>query len=213
VGIPVYEVHSRRDLRERAVAAQQFREAHSAILVASDILSRGVNFSDTRLVIQLGMPLNPQQYINRLGQIPSSGSSLLLLSPYEEEYFLAQAEIRALPLEKKIKSIALFSDGLKQWREKFMGSVGKVSRTIKTKAYQAWLGFYHNQQNLLGWNPEQLTNFANSYARDVLRYEIGGEMERWVPPPISGKVVRSLGIKGPGLALNILEERGEGKAN
>jgi len=96
----VREIHSRKPQLYRTRISEEFRDSNRLILVTSDVSTRGVNYPDVTLVIQVGAPPDKEHYIHRLGRTGregKSGKGILLLAPWEE-YFLN--EISDLPIEK-----------------------------------------------------------------------------------------------------------------
>lgn len=54
--------------RERSSAA--FKTCTSGILFSSDVTARGMDFKGVGYVLQVGVPMNPEQYVHRLGALP-----------------------------------------------------------------------------------------------------------------------------------------------
>ncbi|XP_021604599.1 probable DEAD-box ATP-dependent RNA helicase 48 isoform X3 [Manihot esculenta] len=96
----VKEMHSRKPQLYRTRVSDEFKESKRSILITSDVSTRGMNYPNVTLVIQLGIPADREQYIHRLGRTGregKDGEGILLLAPWEE-YFLN--ELEDLPLDK-----------------------------------------------------------------------------------------------------------------
>ncbi|GJX56303.1 probable DEAD-box ATP-dependent RNA helicase 48 [Tanacetum coccineum] len=135
----VREIHSRKPPLYRTRVSEEFKEAKKLILVTSDVSARGMNYPDVSLVIQLGVPTDREQYINRLGRTGregKGGEGILLLAPWEE-YFLQ--EIKDLPIHKS-PSPHLDPD----MKVKVEKSMAKIDPSVKEAAYLAWLGYYNS---------------------------------------------------------------------
>ncbi|PWA67962.1 DNA/RNA helicase, DEAD/DEAH box type, N-terminal [Artemisia annua] len=135
----VREIHSRKPPLYRTRVSEEFKEAKKLILVTSDVSARGMNYPDVSLVIQVGVPTDREQYINRLGRTGregKGGEGILLLAPWEE-YFLQ--EIKDLPIHK-LSSPHLDPD----MKVKVEKSMAKIDPSVKEAAYHAWLGYYNS---------------------------------------------------------------------
>ena len=62
-GLPlqVYELHSRLSQTERTRTTNAFKEASSGIMLATDVVGRGMDFPDVTCVLQVGLPMNGEQ--------------------------------------------------------------------------------------------------------------------------------------------------------
>ena len=85
-GIPVARIHSDRTQRQREKALNGFREGVHRVLVATDIVSRGIDVSDISHVINYDAPEYPEDYVHRAGRTARAGRvgyALTLMSPSE----------------------------------------------------------------------------------------------------------------------------------
>ena len=67
------EIHSDLDQKSREQYLQDFRNNKVTILVATDILSRGIDIDDIDLVINYDVPNDGEDYIHRIGRTARSG--------------------------------------------------------------------------------------------------------------------------------------------
>lgn len=67
-GLQVEEMHSDLAQDERKRVLRQFESGQLQILVATDILSRGIDVDGIRLVVNYDMPPDPEDYIHRIGR-------------------------------------------------------------------------------------------------------------------------------------------------
>ena len=97
-------IHSNKSQNYRFQAVDRFQQGTTRILIATDIVSRGMDIQGVSHVINFDAPKTPEQYIHRIGRTgraKSSGKSILLFTPAEEEGLL-EIEIlmnREIPLE------------------------------------------------------------------------------------------------------------------
>lgn len=85
-GIPVARIHSDRSQRQREKALSGFKEGVHRVLVATDIVSRGIDVSDISHVINYDVPEYPEDYVHRAGRTARAGRvgyALTLMGPSE----------------------------------------------------------------------------------------------------------------------------------
>ncbi|MCF0213705.1 MAG: DEAD/DEAH box helicase [Muribaculaceae bacterium] len=67
-GIPIAEMHSDLDQAMRERVMLDFKSGKTKVLVATDIVSRGIDIDDIAMVINYDMPHEPEDYIHRIGR-------------------------------------------------------------------------------------------------------------------------------------------------
>ncbi len=101
--LAVEEIHSDLDQQSREQYLQDFRNNKVNILVATDILSRGIDIEDIDLVINYDVPNDGEDYIHRIGRTAraaTSGTAFTLVSEKEQSKFLAIEELLGTPVLK-----------------------------------------------------------------------------------------------------------------
>ncbi|KAI1809620.1 DEAD-domain-containing protein [Poronia punctata] len=101
-GVRLHELHSKLTQNRRTTMAESFRRAESAILFASDVAARGMDFPNVTDVIQIGLPTDRDIYIHRIGRTGRAGNSgkgWILLA--EEEIAEARTRLPGLPIKVK----------------------------------------------------------------------------------------------------------------
>ncbi|XP_027344391.1 probable DEAD-box ATP-dependent RNA helicase 48 isoform X2 [Abrus precatorius] len=183
----VREIHSRKPQLYRARVSEEFRKSKQLILVSSDVSSRGMNYPDVTLVIQVGIPFDREQYIHRLGRTGregKEGEGILLIAPWEE-YFLE--EIKDLPLQK-----FPLPDIDPQTKLKIENSMAKIDNDIKEAAYHAWLGYYNSIREI-GREKTTIAELANRFSESI-------GLQR--PPALFRKTAIKMGLKDiPGIRI------------
>jgi translation initiation factor 4A len=86
-------IHSDLSDLERAKILKDFRTGQTRILVATDIISRGIDVQQVGLIINYDVPQNPEQYIHRVGRSGRYGKTgvaitLVTCSRYDEEHMI-----------------------------------------------------------------------------------------------------------------------------
>lgn len=92
----VEEIHSDLDQLKREQVLLDFRNKKLKILVATDILSRGIDIEDIDLVINYDVPNDGEDYIHRIGRTAraaSEGTAYTFITEKEQQKF---AQIEAL---------------------------------------------------------------------------------------------------------------------
>jgi len=105
----VEEIHSDLQQDQREKVMQDFRNKNLTILVATDILSRGIDIDEIELVINYDVPNDGEDYIHRIGRTAraqSQGTAYTFISPTEQRKF---ATIETL-LEKEVEKAEVPSE-------------------------------------------------------------------------------------------------------
>jgi len=75
MGIKVAVMHADRTQSARQSALEDFRAGDIEVLIATDIVARGIDISDVSHVINYDVPENPEDYIHRIGRTGRAGHS------------------------------------------------------------------------------------------------------------------------------------------
>lgn len=74
-GIPVDVMHADRPQKARECALEKFRSGKVRVLVATDVMSRGIDVNDIDAVINFDVPLDPEDYVHRIGRTGRAGAT------------------------------------------------------------------------------------------------------------------------------------------
>ncbi|HVJ47468.1 MAG TPA: DEAD/DEAH box helicase [Luteolibacter sp.] len=66
--IDVAKLHSSRSQEQRSGALQDFKDGKVRVLVATDIVARGIDITGVSHVVNFDFPVNPEDYIHRIGR-------------------------------------------------------------------------------------------------------------------------------------------------
>ena len=66
--IKVAKLHSSRSQDQRLQALQDFKDAKIQVLVATDIVARGIDIDAVSHVVNFDFPVNPEDYVHRIGR-------------------------------------------------------------------------------------------------------------------------------------------------
>ncbi|HMI77829.1 MAG TPA: DEAD/DEAH box helicase [Ferruginibacter sp.] len=86
------EIHSDLDQSKREDVLMQFKSGRLPILVATDILSRGIDIDNIDLVINYDVPHDGEDYVHRIGRTAraeADGTAYTFVSVKEQRKFLA----------------------------------------------------------------------------------------------------------------------------
>lgn len=106
-GFKVKAIHSDLGQTEREDVLRDFKSNNLQILVATDILSRGIDIDDINLVINYDVPGEPADYVHRIGRTArgtsTKGVGLTFINQYDQQKFGLIEEL----IESKVKKIDL----------------------------------------------------------------------------------------------------------
>lgn len=94
MGLNVGEMHSDLEQNKREEILHEFRNGKVNILVATDIVARGIDIDDIRLVINYDVPHDNEDYVHRIGRTAranNDGCAITFVSESEQTKF-AQIE-------------------------------------------------------------------------------------------------------------------------
>ncbi|MEX2336772.1 MAG: DEAD/DEAH box helicase [Fulvivirga sp.] len=74
-GIPSGEIHGNKSQQAREKALKQFKDGHIRVLVATDVMARGIDVTDVSMVINYEVPRTYDDYIHRIGRTGRAGKT------------------------------------------------------------------------------------------------------------------------------------------
>ncbi|HSV91940.1 MAG TPA: DEAD/DEAH box helicase, partial [Desulfobacterales bacterium] len=92
-GVMSAAIHGGRTQGQRQRALEAFRSGRSPVLVATDVVARGIDVYDVTHVINYDMPNTPEDYVHRIGRTARAGASGTAISLLAAEEFPVLAEI------------------------------------------------------------------------------------------------------------------------
>ncbi|MEI6605285.1 MAG: DEAD/DEAH box helicase [Verrucomicrobiota bacterium] len=66
--VKVAKLHSSRSQDQRMQALQDFKDGKAQVLVATDIVARGIDIEGVSHVVNFDFPVNPEDYVHRIGR-------------------------------------------------------------------------------------------------------------------------------------------------
>ena len=74
-GFSVDVMHADRPQKARERALEKFREGKCQLLIATDVMSRGIDVSGIDAVVNYDVPLDPEDYVHRIGRTGRAGAT------------------------------------------------------------------------------------------------------------------------------------------
>ncbi|KFV85906.1 putative ATP-dependent RNA helicase DDX10, partial [Struthio camelus australis] len=102
-GVPVLALHGKQHQMKRMEVYNCFVRKKAAVLFATDIAARGLDFPAVNWVIQFDCPEDANTYIHRVGRTArykEGGEALLVLLPSEEKGMVEQLAQRKVPVNE-----------------------------------------------------------------------------------------------------------------
>lgn len=110
----VEEMHSDLEQSKREEVMRDFKNGKIDILVATDVVARGIDITDIRLVINFDIPHDPEDYVHRIGRTArgtdGEGLAITFVAPEEQtafkkiEDFLGK-EVYKIPVDSKVGAV------------------------------------------------------------------------------------------------------------
>ncbi len=89
-GIQAYAMHGQKSQGARMMALSRFKSGEIQVLVATDLISRGIDIQFLPHVINFELPRSPKDYVHRIGRTgraEASGEAISLITPEDEHHF------------------------------------------------------------------------------------------------------------------------------
>ncbi|MBQ7742242.1 MAG: DEAD/DEAH box helicase [Bacteroidaceae bacterium] len=117
MGIKIAQMHSDLTQEERNHVMQDFKAGRISLIVATDLISRGIDIDDIQLVINYDVPRDAEDYIHRVGRTARAGKegrAVTLVSEEDQFYFgkierFLGHEIPKLPLPEGLTEVPAYN--------------------------------------------------------------------------------------------------------
>jgi superfamily II DNA/RNA helicase len=93
----VAAMHSDLDQARRDDVMKEFKNGHIDILIATDVVARGIDITDISMVVNFDIPFDPEDYVHRIGRTArgtssAGGAAVTFVAP-EEQYGFKRIEV------------------------------------------------------------------------------------------------------------------------
>ncbi len=111
-GIAAAPIHGDRNQNQRERALRDFRKGSIEVLVATDVLARGIDVPDVDYVVNFDVPGDPEDYVHRIGRTGRAGEfgwALTFVTPDDVDDMLATEALmgRTVPAFERTKGLDL----------------------------------------------------------------------------------------------------------
>lgn len=89
-GILASAIHSKKTQGARTKALQQFKSGEVSVLVATDLLARGIDINELPYVINYELPRSPKDYVHRIGRTgraDAKGKAITFVTEEDKQHF------------------------------------------------------------------------------------------------------------------------------
>jgi ATP-dependent RNA helicase DDX10/DBP4 len=164
-GIPLLHIHGNMKQARRTDMYDVFCNTRTAVLFATDVASRGLDFPDVEWVVQVDCPDDVGSYVHRVGRTArfrANGRAMLFLNNGSEEVFLKRLESRKLVLNRtrinpeRIQSITPKIAGLV--------SSSQELKSVAQRAFTFYLKSVHRQQDKEVFNAVDMDHGAFAFS-------------------------------------------------
>lgn len=158
-------IHSNKTQNYRLRSVENFEKGEFKVLIATDIIARGLDLTDVSHVINFDVPDEPENYIHRIGRTgraDSTGTAISFFTEIEAEYLgeielLMETEIDVFDLPNHIEISSLLIDEEMEKPE--------PERTGKKKSITAPSGpAFHEKKE-----KNKKVNLGGSYRREMAK--------------------------------------------
>ena len=116
------EMHSDLDQAERDQMLYKFKSGQIDVLVATDILARGIDIDDIAMVINFDVPHDAEDYVHRIGRTARAdrdGVAITFINEEDVHFFkqiekLLEKEVEKLPLPEELGEGPEYKEGRSQ---------------------------------------------------------------------------------------------------
>lgn len=158
-------IHSNKTQNYRFKSIEDFDSGRHRILIATDIIARGLDLDQITHVINFDTPIFPENYMHRIGRTgraEKEGKSILFFTPKEKQHKKAIEELMAyeIPSKKMPKDVEISEDLIAEERPD--DDMGKdINRNSKLVAGGS--GFHEKKEK------NKKVNLGGSYKRDIAK--------------------------------------------
>ncbi|MBS2098027.1 DEAD/DEAH box helicase [Carboxylicivirga linearis] len=141
-GFNAKAIHSDLEQAEREDVLREFRNRNVQILVATDIIARGIDIEKIDLVINFDVPRDAEDYVHRVGRTAraaTQGVAITLINEKEILEFyrieqLIETNVFKIPLPPDLGEAPVYNpEELKKGRKRKGGYKGKKKKNFKKK--------------------------------------------------------------------------------
>ena len=155
-------IHSNKSQHYRFNSLKQFQDGTVKVLIATDLVSRGLDISDVTHVINFDLPDEAPSYIHRIGRTgraDKNGTAISFITPSDDKMFSAIEEMMNIKVaENKLPQEIEISTELIDSERPVLPGVNYMPETTIEKSQ----GAFHEKKK-----KNQKVNLGGSYKREI----------------------------------------------
>jgi len=131
-GVPADTIHGDRTQMQRDDTMNKFRQGYTRVLIATDVVARGIDIRDIRVVINYDFPGQVEDYVHRIGRTARAGDKGVSLTYLTDTDVRSHGRELTKILQKSqqtipefISSASAFSDAHNKYRSRDQGRMFK----------------------------------------------------------------------------------------
>lgn len=142
MGFNVADMHSDLEQSQREQVMRDFKNGYVDVLVATDIVARGIDIDNIRVVINYDIPHDPEDYVHRIGRTArgTNGEGLAITFVSEEEQsdfhkietFLGKS-VYKLPVDPEFGEVPAYEPAKRRPRRSERSGEARSGRSEKDK--------------------------------------------------------------------------------
>ncbi|WP_310588977.1 DEAD/DEAH box helicase [Dyadobacter crusticola] len=104
LGMEAHGISSDSEQADREIVLRNFKNRQFPVLVATDVLSRGIDIDNLSHVVNYDVPRDPEDYVHRIGRTAraeSKGTAITFINEQDQKYVLKIERLFEKELEKK----------------------------------------------------------------------------------------------------------------
>ncbi|WP_339611984.1 C-terminal helicase domain-containing protein, partial [uncultured Planktosalinus sp.] len=157
-------IHSNKTQNYRIRSIRQFEAGENRILIATDVMARGLDFENITHVFNVDTPAYPENYIHRIGRTgraERSGKAITLASPGEFNSLSTIETLMSHQLKKfELPKNILISEQLIPEEQPKVKEINNPSKRIKNEE-QPGPAFHEKKEK------NQKINLGGTYKREI----------------------------------------------
>ncbi|SFS48212.1 DEAD/DEAH box helicase [Lutibacter maritimus] len=158
-------IHSNKTQNYRLRSVENFEKNKFPVLIATDIVARGIDLSDVSHVININIPKKPENYIHRIGRTgraEQEGTSISFFTEEEAEYLgeielLMNREIDVFDLPDSVEISEELID------EEIPRDPQEINNDARNKSTELGSGFHEKKEK------NKKINLGGSYRREIAK--------------------------------------------
>ncbi|GLU51424.1 DEAD/DEAH box helicase [Dyadobacter frigoris] len=104
LGLEARGISSDSDQADREIVLRDFKNRTFPVLVATDVLSRGIDIDNLSHVVNYDVPRDPEDYVHRIGRTAraeSKGTAITFINEHDQKYVLKIEKLFEKEVEKR----------------------------------------------------------------------------------------------------------------